>query len=150
MTVEGSFELTDDMLREKSPREATDPKRMFGSNEITQNTRDHVDVVTAEIESASEEVFALVPRCAERTLSLRHMELASFYAHAALVREGVEDEKKEGGFIEVDRRQKVRARVEEMVSRAMKLSEVYLCESRTNAVALLRKLVDQHAGEQKR
>jgi hypothetical protein len=117
-----------------------DPKRMFGLHSPDQTTKEHITVVRAEIEEAAEEVFVLVPRCAERTLSLRHLEKASFYAHAALVREGVTSEK-DGGFVEVDRRRRVKSRVEEMVARAVKLSEVYLCQDRDMALALVREIV---------
>lgn len=129
-----STDLTDEA------RLPEDPKRMFGSHSPDQTTKEHITLVRAEIEEAAEEVFTLVPRCPERTKSLRHMELASFYAHAALVREGVSSEK-DGGFVEVDRRRRVRTRVEDMVSRATKLAEVYLCQDREAAVALVRQMV---------
>jgi len=117
-----------------------DPKRMFGAHEPDRTTKEHITLVRAEVEEAAEEVFTLVPRCPERTLSLRHLELASFYAHAALVREGITSER-DGGFVEVDRRRRVRTRVEGMVERALKLAEVYLCQDQKAAVALVGQMV---------
>lgn len=132
-TLLASNDLTEEVLVPE------DPKRMFGSHSPDQTTKEHITLVRASVEDAAEEVFTLVPRCPERTKSLRHMELASFYAHAALVREGVSSEK-DGGFVEANRRLRVRGRVKEMVERAVKLSEVYLCQDSKAAVALVGKL----------
>jgi len=140
-----AFELADSSLIENERLLPEDPKRLFGSKPTSVHTQNHVEVVRGEIEDAAEEVFTLVPRCPERTLALRNMEQASFYATAALVREGAEDEKGDGGFVEIDRRRRVRERVESMVSRAMTLAGVYLCENQTNAVALVTQLAKDHS-----
>jgi hypothetical protein len=131
-----SMDLTEETLLPE------DPKRMFGSHSSDVRTKEHITVVRAEIEEAAEEVFTLVPRCPERTKSLRHLELASFYAHAALVREGIDSEK-DGGFVEVDRRRRIRSRVEDMAARVVKLAEVYLCQDQKAAVALVSELVQK-------
>lgn len=135
-------ELADPMGMREEKLEAQDPRRLFDSvGEVPESVQVHVSLVKAELRQCADRVWTLMMPSRERSLAMTKLEEASYYAHAGLIREGVQLEA-DGGFVEVDRRRAIRRQVEEMVERCVKLSEVYLCGGREGARELVKKLAD--------